>query len=172
MLTIKRIAFTVLRVWLGIQWIEAGLHKLGSAAWTGANAGAGLAGFVNGSVAKAAGEHPAVQGWYAGFLKAVVLPNATLFGYTVAWGETLVGIGLILGTFTGFAALAGAFMNLNFMLAGSTSSNPILYTAAIVILAGLAYTQYFALDAYVRPRVEQAAEESYKRVKMRLRHAA
>src|SRR5690606_40540407 len=112
MTTFKRLLFGVVRVWLGWQWLQAGIHKVGAPAWTGENAGAAVAGFVNGAIAKAAGENPVVQGWYASFLENFVLPNTKLFGYLVAYGEVLVGIGLILGAFTGFAALAGAFMNL------------------------------------------------------------
>lgn len=167
-LTIKRILFTALRVWLGFQWLDAGIGKVGSPAWTGANAGAAVTGFAQGAIAKAAGESPTVQAWYAGFLESFVVPNAGLFGYLVAWGEVLVGLGLIVGAFTGFAAVAGALMNLNFMLAGTLSSNPVLYTASVVLLFGLAYAQYYGVDAYLRPRVDQAAQERIERIRMRL----
>lgn len=164
-LMIKRILFTGIRVWLGVQWFEAGMHKVGAAAWTGANAGAAVTGFANGAIAKAAGENPVVQGWYASFLEAVVLPNASIFGHLVAWGELLVGIGLIVGAFTGFAAISGMMMNLAFLLAGTISTNPILLVAAIIILAGINYAQFFAVDAYLRPRVEEAADRGIKRLK-------
>jgi DoxX. len=166
-LTLKRLLFGVVRVWLGWQWLQAGIHKVGAPAWTGENAGAAVAGFVNGAIAKAAGENPVVQGWYANFLESWVLPNTKLFGYLVAYGELLVGIGLIIGAFTGFAALAGALMNLNFMLAGTLSTNPILYTAAFVVLAGINYAEYYGLDTYLRPRVEHAASAGVKKLKMR-----
>lgn len=161
----KRTLFTALRVWLGFQWLEAGLHKVGAAAWTGANAGAAVAGFANGAIAKAAGDNPAVQAWYADFLEAVVIPNAAAFGYLVAWGEVFVGIGLILGVFTGFAALAGALMNINFLLAGTVSTNPILLVAAIAVLAAIEYAEAFGIDWYLRPRVEVAADKGLKRLK-------
>lgn len=167
MTTFKRLLFGVVRVWLGWQWLQAGIHKVGAPAWTGENAGAAVAGFVNGAIAKAAGENPVVQGWYASFLENFVLPNTKLFGYLVAYGEVLVGIGLILGAFTGFAALAGAFMNLNFMLAGTLSTNPILYTAAFIVIAGIRYAEYYGLDNYLRPKVEHAAIEGVKRLKTR-----
>lgn len=166
-LTLKRIAFALLRVWLGVQWLEAGLHKVGAPGWTGENAGAAVTGFAKGAIAKAVGENPAVQGWYADFLEGFVLPNAARFGPLVAWGEVLVGVGLIVGAFTGFAALAGAFMNLNFMLAGTTSTNPILYTAAILVLIWIGHAQHFGLDAYLRPTVERTAEEGLKRLRHR-----
>lgn len=167
MTTFKRLLFGAVRVWLGWQWLQAGIHKVGTAAWTGESAGSAVAGFARGAIAKAAGESPTVQAWYANFLESWVLPNAKVFGYLVAYGEVLVGIGLILGAFTGFAALAGALMNLNFMLAGTLSSNPILYTAAFIVIAGINYAEYYGLDTYLRPRVEQAANEGVKKLKMR-----
>jgi thiosulfate dehydrogenase (quinone) large subunit len=36
----------ILRLYLGYQWLMAGLGKLGNPAWTGANAGAAVSGFV------------------------------------------------------------------------------------------------------------------------------
>lgn len=166
--TTKRVLFSLLRVWLGIQWLQAGIGKVGAPAWTGENAGAAVAGFANGAIAKAAGENPTVQSWFAGFMEAAVLPNATLFGYLVAYGEVLAGVGLILGIFTGFAAAGAALMNLSFLLAGTLSTNPILYTAAFLVLIGLKYAQYYGVDAVMRPKVEMAAEESIKKVRGRL----
>jgi hypothetical protein len=65
--------------------------------------------------------------WYRGFIQFLIDNHTEVFmGKVVAFGETAVGIGLILGAFVGVAALAGGFMNMNFMLAGSASSNPVL----------------------------------------------
>lgn len=134
------IVWTVLRIWLGIQWIEAGWHKV-----TG---GFEAGGFMKGAIAKAAGDHPAVQGWYAAFLENVALPNADIFSTLVAYGEVLVGIGLILGVATIPALIAAAFMNLNFLLAGAVSTNPILYTAAIILLFTGSGAYYWGVDRY------------------------
>ena len=38
--------------------------------------------------------------------------------------------GLILGVLTGFAAFFGALMNMSFLLAGSASTNPVMFTLA------------------------------------------
>jgi thiosulfate dehydrogenase [quinone] large subunit len=46
----------------------------------------------------------------------------------VAYGELIVGIALLFGAFTGVAAFFGLFMNLNYLLAGTVSINPILFT--------------------------------------------
>ncbi|WP_108670528.1 DoxX family protein [Peribacillus acanthi] len=135
--------WTILRVWLGIEWLKAGWGKVTGEFDSG--------GFMKGAIAKATGEHPAVQGWYAAFLENFALPNAELFSFLVAWGEVLVGIGLILGAATIPALLAGAFMNLNFLLAGTTSTNPMLYTVAIILLFVGAGAYRFGLDRWIVP---------------------
>lgn len=137
------VVWTVLRVWLGLQWIEAGFHKI-----TG---GFDAGGFLKGALANAQGDHPAVQAWYADFLQQFALPNVQLFNVLIPWGELLVGIGLVVGLATIPALIAGAFMNLNFMLAGTTSTNPILYTAAMILLFAGAGAYYFGLDRYAVP---------------------
>jgi thiosulfate dehydrogenase [quinone] large subunit len=112
----------VLRIYVGYQWLAAGWEKLHNPAWT---SGAALGGFVKGALAKTAGANPAVQGWYADFLRAMVLPHLGVWAPLVAWGEVAVGVALILGLFTGIAAFFGSFMNVNYLLAGTVSTNPI-----------------------------------------------
>jgi len=141
------IIWTVLRVWLGIQWIEAGWHKVVD----GFDAG----GFVQGAIGKATGDNPAVQGWYANFLEGFALPNIKLFNVLIPWGEVLVGIGLIVGVATIPALIAGAFMNLNFLLAGTVSTNPILFTAAIILLFVGKGAYIWGGDRFLVPYVKQ-----------------
>jgi len=151
MQAIKRVLLTLLRVYVGYLWLQAGLHKMTNPAWFGEGAGTAISGFFQGVLAKAAGENPVVQGWYASFIERVAMPNATLFSYLVVLGEVLVGVALIVGVFTTFAALMGAFMNLNFMLAGTLSSNPwMLALQAIIVWAGVS-AGYYGLDYFVRP---------------------
>lgn len=120
----------ILRLYVGYEWLSAGWDKLHSAAWVGSSAGTALTGFVNNALAKASSAHPDVQGWYAAFLQGIVLSHAAFWSTLVAWGETLIGIALILGLFTGIAAFFGSFMNVNYLLAGSVSTNPILFAIA------------------------------------------
>jgi thiosulfate dehydrogenase [quinone] large subunit len=56
-------------------------------------------------------------GWYRDFLEGIVLPHAPLFATLQAYGEVVVGVGLVLGLFTGLAALVGLVLALNFGLA-------------------------------------------------------
>ncbi|MBE3576506.1 MAG: DoxX family protein [Limnochordales bacterium] len=163
MLGVKRALLTLIRVYVGFQWLESGWEKLHNPVWVGEKAGTAINGFFNAAIAKATGEHPAVQSWYAWFLKNVAQPSAGFFTYLIPIGEFLVGLALVAGALTTFAAIMGAFMNLNFMLAGTTSTNPILYTLQILIIAGGAAAGYYGLDyfllPYIRPywnRIRQA----------------
>ncbi|ABO66161.1 MULTISPECIES: DoxX family protein [Geobacillus] len=137
----------VLRLYLGYEWMVAGWGKLTN--------GFDASGFLKGTLAKAAGEHPAVQGWWAAFIENVALPNVGLFNFLVPWGEFLVGIALILGLFTTFAALMGAVMNFAFMFSGTTSTNPQMVLLTVFILVAGANAGRYGLDRWVLPYLRQ-----------------
>ena len=141
----------VLRIYVGWQWLQAGWEKLHSSTWVGGKAGTALTGFVNGALAKAGGAHPDVQAWYAWFLQHVVLRNAVTWSYLVSWGETLVGVGLILGAFIGIAAFFGSLMNMNYLLAGAVSINPILFIIEILLMLAWKTAGWWGLDRWVLP---------------------
>ncbi|MFP3853624.1 MAG: DoxX family protein [Anaerolineales bacterium] len=141
----------LLRLYAGYAWLTAGIGKIGAPAWTGDNAGAAVAGFVNGALQQTGGAHPDVQAWYAAFLEGIVLPNAALWGHMVAYGETLVGLALILGVFTGIAAFFGAFMNMNYLLSGAVSTNPILLAIAIFLILAWKTAGWWGLDRWILP---------------------
>jgi thiosulfate dehydrogenase [quinone] large subunit len=142
----------LVRLYVGWAWIDAGLHKLQDPKWM--DTGTALQGFwVNAvkappDVARA----PITYDWYRGFLQ-FLLDNGTYtwFAKLVATGEFLVGVALILGIFTGFAALLGAFMNMNFMLAGSASSNPVLFVLAVLILMAWKVAGIIGFDRFLLP---------------------
>lgn len=141
----------IVRLYVGWEWFQAGLGKITNPAWTGSKAGAAITGFVNGALAKTAGEHPDVQTWYATFLQNVVLPNPAFWSYLVSWGEFLVGIALLVGIFTGIAALFGSFMNMNYLLAGAVSTNPILFLGALFLILAWKTAGWWGLDRWVLP---------------------
>ena len=83
-------------------------------------------------------------GWYHQFLGFMLQHHwYAWFGKLVAFGETAIGILLILGAFVGVVAFFGAFMNFNFMLAGSASTNPVLFTLAILLLLAWKIAGYY-----------------------------
>ena len=114
----------VIRMEVGAEWLLAGWEKIKSPVW-GTN-GTALSGFVAGALAKSTGPNPAVQGWYVWFLQHAVQPNVGLYSFLVTYGEFAVGLGVLLGVLTGIAAGFGVLMNLNYLLAGTVSINPIL----------------------------------------------
>jgi len=140
------------RLYLGYAWITAGWKKVNSDAWTGDNAGAALSGFVKGALAKAE-EGKDVTGWYAGFLENFVLPHAKVFSYMVAFGEVLVGLGLIVGLLTGIAAFFGAIMNVSFLFAGTLSTNPLLFILATWLVLAWKNAGWYGLDRWALPKL-------------------
>lgn len=143
----------IVRLYLGYEWLTSAFGKLGSPAWTGSQAGAAVNGFAQGALAKTGGDHPDVTGWYAWFLQNLVIPNAGLFGWLVTIGELAVGIALIVGALTGIAAFFGAFMNMSFLLAGSASTNPVMFTLAVGLMLAWKVAGYYGVDRYLLPRL-------------------
>lgn len=143
----------VVRLYVGWQWLSEGIDKAQTSAWTGAHAGSFLTMWVGRALTKTAGPHPDVQGWYAAFLRDLVLPHAAAFSYLVAYGEILVGLGLILGLFTGIAAFFGTMMNGSYLLAGTVSVNPILFAFASLLVLAWKTAGYWGLDRFVLYRL-------------------
>lgn len=141
----------VLRLYVGYEWITAGWEKYTSSAWAGAQAGSAIGGFFQGALAQTAGAHPNVSSWYAYFLSNVAIPHAAFFSYLVTYGELLVGIGLILGAFTGVAAFFGAFMNLNYLFAGALSTNPLLLFIQLFLILAWRNAGWIGLDRWLLP---------------------
>ena len=135
--------WTALRVWLGVQWLTAG--------WGKVTGGFDASGYLQGAIAKAGGEAPIVAGWYAAFLENFALPNAKVFSFLVAYGEVLVGLGLIVGCLTVPALIAAAFMNLNFLFAGTISTNPEYLAFAVILLFVAKGTMYYGADRIILP---------------------
>jgi thiosulfate dehydrogenase [quinone] large subunit len=75
----------------------------------------------------------------------------TWFAKIVAVGEVLVGIGLIVGALVGIAAFFGTFMNFNFQLAGSASTNPVLFGLSVFLILAWKTAGHYGLDRYLLP---------------------
>lgn len=140
------------RLYLGWQWLQAGWHKVTDPAWM--NGGTALQGFWARAVAVPdPPAKPAITyGWYREFLTFLLEGgHYTWFAKLIAVGEVLIGAALILGLLTGFAAFAGAFLNFNFMLAGTASTNPVLFTLAILLLMAWKVAGYWGVDRWLLP---------------------
>ncbi len=143
----------IIRLIAGYEWLSAGWGKLNNPAWVGSKAGTAMNGFVSNALSQTGGAHPNVQGWYGWFLQNLVATHTTFWSYLVTWGELLVGIALVLGIFTGIAAFFGSFMNINYLLAGTVSINPLLFIAELGLLLAWKTAGWWGLDRWVLPAV-------------------
>jgi thiosulfate dehydrogenase (quinone) large subunit len=143
----------LLRLWLGYEWLHAAWGKWVEGGWVGEGAGAGVKGFAQGAMAQTTGEHPQVTQWYASFLENVVVPNAALFSYLVILGETLVGLALVLGAFTGIAAFFGVFMNASFLFAGTAGANPLMAIVGLLLVVAWRVAGWWGLDRLLLPAI-------------------
>lgn len=140
----------VVRIWLGWQWIEASLHKITDPAWV--VTGEALKGFWTRAVAipEPPARPPIAFDWYRAFIQSLLDAQAyTWFAKLVAYGELLVGIGLIVGAIVGITAFFAALMNWNFMMAGTASTNPLLFLVAILLIAAWKVAGYYGADFFI-----------------------
>ncbi|HXF81185.1 MAG TPA: DoxX family membrane protein [bacterium] len=143
-----------IRLYVGWVWLTSGWGKVGNPAWT--QTGAALRGFWERAVAvPEPPARPAIAfDWYRAFIQALLDAQAyTWFAKLIVAGEVLVGVALILGAFTGIAAFFGAFMNWNFMMAGTASINPVLFTCSILLMLAWKVAGHIGLDRYLLPRL-------------------
>ena len=145
------IVWLIARIWLGYQWLDAGLHKVDNPAWV--QTGDALKGFWTGAVAVPDGGRPAIAfDWYRSFIQFLLdTESYTWFAKLVAYGEVLIGIALILGLFTGIAAFFGGMMNWNFIMAGSASTNGFLFLVSILLIMAWKVAGYYGLDYFLLP---------------------
>lgn len=139
----------ILRVWVGFQWVEASLHKVGNPAWV--HSGVAIQKFWEKAViVPRAGEPRVPFDWYREFLTWLISSHAApVVARVIAYGELAVGIALIAGALVGVAAFAGAFMNWNYLMAGSVSLNPLLIIAEIVLIMAWKVAGYYGLDRII-----------------------
>jgi thiosulfate dehydrogenase [quinone] large subunit len=167
-----------LRLFLAVEWIEAGLHKvlnykapeqpahiLGvelpfqGILWTqGLNQGwVGTGASIKSYWERAAavspqGTGPIVYPAYRAFIQYMIDNNwHTWYGPLVAYGEVLIGLGFLFGGLIGFAAFFALLMNFAFMYAGSTSSNPTLVLLQMILIFGWRPAGYWGIDRFLLP---------------------
>lgn len=126
--------FLIVRLWLGYQWLEGSLYKISDPKWVAM--GEALKGYwLNAVKIPETGKPPIASDWYRGFLQFMLDTGLyTWFAKLVAFGEMAIGVALISGAFVGIAAFFGAFMNWNFIMAGSASTNGLLLALAVLLI--------------------------------------
>lgn len=140
-----------IRFFIGREWISAGEHKLRDSAWM--DGGTALQGYWERAVAIPEQGRPSITyGWYRDFLQYMIDHEwYTWFAKLIAIGEFLIGVALILGALVGIAAFLGTFMNFNFQLAGSASSNPVLFGLGVFLVLAWKTAGYIGVDRYLLP---------------------
>jgi thiosulfate dehydrogenase [quinone] large subunit len=140
---VMAVAWTAMRVWLGIMWIQAGVAKLWGAENPAFlhNSGAGVAGFAAHGV-------PAYT-WWGSFLHSFVVPNAGWIAVLVAVAEFAIGLALVAGLFTRVAALGSLALLFTYVMSGTASVCAFYALFAIVILTMWRTSGWIGLDGLI-----------------------
>lgn len=144
-------AWLVVRLWLGWTWFDDGRQKVMDAAWM--EQGEALRRYWAQVTAEPAwGGSAVADGWHGAALR-FMLDNSWYgwMGKAIAVGEVVIGLALLLGLFTGLAALLGALLTFTFLMAGS--ADPATFIVALGLVAAWKVAGYIGLDAYVLPRL-------------------
>lgn len=142
-----------IRIFLGFEWAVAGWHKLTGHGWV--DGGSALLGYWQSAVkVPAQGSAPITFDWYRSFLQLLVDNQAQgWFAWLIVVGELAVGIALLAGALVGIAAFFGVVMNMSYLLAGSTSVNPIMFAFAVGLMLAWRVAGYYGLDRWLLPRL-------------------
>lgn len=145
--------WTIIRILLGLAWLEAGWHKVTDPGWM--QTGESLLGYWQRQVLiPEEGRPPISFDWYRSFIQGMIDGGSYVwFAKLVALGEILVGVGLIVGAFVGIAAFFAALMNWSYIMAGSASTNGLLLVGAIVLVLAWKTAGYYGADYYLLPRL-------------------
>jgi len=136
-----------LRLWLGWSWLTSGWGKFQNSAWI--DSGTALKGFWERAVVV---EPRAVMSydWYRDFIQFMLNAEAyTWFAKVILFGEIAIGIALILGAFVGVAAFFGGFLNWNFVMAGTASTNALLFAIATGLVLAWKTAGWIGLDRWL-----------------------
>jgi thiosulfate dehydrogenase [quinone] large subunit len=136
-----------IRIYLGYTWLQSGWGKFQNPRWI--ESGEALRDFwVNG--VKIDPRPVIAVEWYRGFIQWMLDVEAyTWFAKIVVAGELLVGIALVLGAFTGVAAFTGGFLNWNFVMAGTASTNALLFAISTWLVLAWKTAGWIGLDRYL-----------------------
>lgn len=139
------------RLYLGWVWFSAGWERLNDVEWIAS--GEAVRRFWAKAVTTSPnGESPIAFGWYRTFIQMLLDGgHYTWFARLIVFTEVAIGVLLVIGAFTGFAAALSAFMSWNFIMAGATSANGLLFTLSILLLAGWRVAGHCGLDRKLLP---------------------
>ncbi|MFE8972538.1 DoxX family protein [Streptomyces cyaneofuscatus] len=140
-------ALLPLRLFLGVTFVYAGLDKLTDSAFLSATGPGSIGELMN--TVRDSSAIPA--------LVDLALKSPEGFGYAIAIGELLVGLGTLVGLWARLAALGGALISLSLWLTVSWRSTPYYYGNDLPYLMAwlplvLAGASMFSVDAFLASR--------------------
>ena len=142
------VVWLLLRLYLGITWLTLGIGKI-----TG---GFNAEGFLSDAVANPVmREGSAVYPNYVAFLEHFALPYADVINVIIPLGEVLIGLGLVAGVLTSFAAFFAIVMNMSFLMAGTVSTNPWMIALTFFLLVAGANAGRLGGDRWVLPYIKE-----------------
>jgi len=138
-----------LRLYLGWEWLGAGWHKFVDPSWF--QTGEALMKYWQRALVLKPKPVIAVD-WYRSFIEFLVNTGSyTWFSKLIIFGELVIGVALVLGAFTGLAAFFGGLMNWNFIMAGSASTNGLLFAIATWLVLAWRNAGWIGLDRWLLP---------------------
>ncbi|MET7873377.1 DoxX family protein [Streptomyces cyaneofuscatus] len=140
-------ALLPLRLFLGVTFVYAGLDKLTDSGFLSATGPGSIGELMN--TVRDSSAIPA--------LVDLALKSPEGFGYAIAIGELLVGLGTLVGLWARLAALGGALISLSLWLTVSWQSTPYYYGNDLPYLMAwlplvLAGASMFSVDAFLASR--------------------
>ncbi len=139
------------RLYLGWIWFQGGWERLNDVDWIGS--GEAVRRFWSQAVTvSSSGESPISCSWYRSFIQMLLDGgHHTWFARLIVFTEIALGVLLFVGAFTGFAAALSAFMSWNFIMAGATSANGVLFLLSLALLAAWRVAGHYGLDRRLLP---------------------
>ena len=142
----------ILRIVFGLMYLDMAVQKAPWVVADGRRYG-WLYGWLQQEIA-----HPTF-GWYAAFLRNVVVPHFGIFGLLTFITEIALGLGLLLGLLTRLAGLGGALWQVNIALGAYGVPGEWYWVWALLILpqgvfAACGAGRTLGLDGVIRQKLE------------------
>lgn len=140
----------LVRLYIGWDWLTAGWEKTHEPAWT--ETGLAVKGFWTHAIAvpPPPGRPAIAFDWYRSFIEWLLSHGAYgWFAKLIVVSELAIGIALILGVLVGLSALAGAFMNWNFIMSGSASVNGVMLVLSILLVLAWKTAGWWGADRWI-----------------------
>lgn len=136
-----------------VGWVRSGTVQLPDGTTQSRDVGDAVAGFASNAIETGTeGPNPDIAyGWYVDFLEWLRDTGHVVVGPVVAVGELTIGILLILGAFTGVAALLGAVLNFTFVFAGAAGVNPAMILVSGLLVLAWRNAGWYGLDRWLLP---------------------